>query len=287
MAYNVSGIAQDSETGAPLPALELTLFTQQGLVMTSETQADGSFLFSNVQNGSHELVFHYYEPVIINGDYYLYAEYGDSIVVNGDDVTGIVFNIDPHHPVYHVSGTLYDANTNQPITGQNLNLRLDFFSHSGFFFAWSEDDGSYSFDEMVPDWTYYFDVFGNDYYYGDQVVLSIDTTGPTEIGVDFYLTPKQGVTVSGQLYDIETNEPIAIANRTVRITAINSMWAETDENGEFTFVNVEPGYYANITMTTEDTAYYNCDESTIINFIVPDSGISGVSLYQQKFETVH
>jgi hypothetical protein len=65
------------------------------------------------------------------------------------------------------------------------------------------------------------------------------------------------------------------------------MWAETDENGMFTFVNVEPGYYANITVTSEDTSYYNCTESTIYDFIVPDTGLAGVELFQQEFVSVH
>nr|NQU91687.1 T9SS type A sorting domain-containing protein [Bacteroidota bacterium] len=161
------------------------------------------------------------------------------------------------------------------------------FSHSGFFFAWSDGDGSYSFDELVPDWSYHFNVFQNEYYYGDQIDLTIDPTGPQEIIMDFYLEPKDGITVSGQLFNVETNEPILMANRTVRITAINSMWAETNENGEFTFVNVQPGYYANITVTSEDTAYIKCTESTIYDFIVPEGGLSGVQLFQKKFETVH
>jgi len=65
------------------------------------------------------------------------------------------------------------------------------------------------------------------------------------------------------------------------------LWAETNENGEFTFVNVEPGYYANIKVTSEDTAYIKCSESTIIDLIVPEEGLGGVELFQKKFETVH
>lgn len=286
-AYNINGYAIDDESEDPLPGLEITLNTEGGLIKTTTTLSDGSFSFSNVPDGSHELEFHYYEPVIINGIYYLRTLYGDPIVVNGGDVNDVLFNITPHYPVYHVSGTLYDANTNEPLINQNLNLRLDFFSHSGFFFAWSENDGSYSFDDLVPDWSYFFDVFQNEYYFGDQIELTIDTTGSNEIVIDFYLQPKEGVSVTGKLYDIETNLPILQANRTVRITAINSMWAETNEEGIFTFVNVEPGYYANITVTSEDTSYINCDQSTINDFIVPEQGLSGVLLYQKKFETVH
>jgi len=285
-AYVVSGVAQDSQTGDPLPGIEIDLSLQQGNVLFTNTDDNGAFTFNNVPNGSHDLLFHYYEPVIIDSVYYLYTDYG-TVVVNDADVTGIVFNIDPHYPIYHVSGTLYDAGTMQPITNQTISLRLDFAAHSGFFFAWSDSTGNYSFQDLVPDWTYDFNAFANDYYYGADTTLVIDPSDSTEINIDFYLQPKDGVTVTGQLYDIETNEPIEIANRTIRITAIDSYWAETDENGEFTFVNVEPGYYANITVTTEDTSYYNCDESTIYDLIVPDSGLSGVQLFQQEFVTVH
>jgi len=286
-AYNVSGIVIDSESGDALPGLELILLTEGGWVKTTTTQADGTFTFTNVQNGSNELEFHYYTTVVINGTYYLRSLYGDPIIVNGEDITDLIFRIDPHNPNFQIKGTLYDAVTNLPLSNQNNSLRLDFFSHSGFFFAWCEDDGSFSFNDLVPDWTYYFDVFDNDYYFGEQVEITIDPTGPEEIIVDFYLQPKDGVSVTGQLFDVETNQPILMANRTIRITAINSLWAETNENGEFTFVNVEPGYYANIKVTSEDTAYIKCSESTIIDLIVPEEGLGGVELFQKKFETVH
>lgn len=286
-AYEVSGFAVDSETGDGLPSIKLYLLTESGLVKFTDTGNDGSFTFTNVQNGSHELEFHYYEPVIINGVYYLRQLYGDTIEVNGQSVNDIVFEIDPHHPVYQVRGTLYDASTNQPITGHNMSLRLDFFSHSGFFYAWSDIDGTYEFEDPVPDWSYYFDAFQNAYYYGDQIELTIDTTSPQEIVIDFFLEPKSGTTVSGQLFDVETGAPIEIANRTVRITAINPYWAETNENGEFTFVNVDPGYYANIKVTSEDTAYINCPESVLYDITVPEEGLDGVELFQKKFVTVH
>ena len=287
-AHSVSGIAVNAETTTGLPGIELDLFLENGEVRFLSTGEDGSFEFNNIPDGGgYELIFHYYEPVVINGDYYLYTPYPDSIYVDGADVTDIVFNIPPHHPVYHVSGTLYDATTNLPLSEQNMSLRLDFMSHSGFFFAWANDDGTYSFEDSIPDWTYDFHVFDNNYYYGDEVQLVIDTTGPQEITMDFYLQPKDGATVSGTLYDIETGEAIPIANRTIRLSAIYPEYAETDENGDFTFVNVPPGYYTNMTVRTEDTAYINCEESTIYDFDVPEEGVSHVQIYQQKFEPVH
>jgi len=283
----VSGTAIDSESGEGLGGIELYFSDGQGQVYFLYTEDDGSFQFNNVSNGPHLLEFHYYEPVIINGDYYLYTEYPDTINVDGTDVDGIVFSIPPHHPDYNISGTLYDASTNLPLSDQNISLRLDFASHSGFFFAWVNDDGTYSFGDSIPDWTYNFHVFENNYYYGDEVEIVIDTAGPQEITMDFYLQPKDGATVSGTLYDIETGEPIPIANRTIRLSAIYPEYAETDSNGNFTFVNVPPGYYTNMTVRTEDTAYINCNESVIYDFTVPDSGVSGVEIYQQKFESIH
>lgn len=134
-AYTVSGTAVDSETGEGLGGIELYFSDGQGQVYFLFTEVDGSFQFNNVSNGPHLLEFHYYEPVIINGDYYLYTEYPDTINVEGTNVDGIVFSIPPHHPDYNISGTLYDASTNLPLSDQNISLRLDFASHSGFFFA--------------------------------------------------------------------------------------------------------------------------------------------------------
>jgi len=284
--YDVSGKVLDSETGESLAGIDLYLDLQSGQVKTATTQADGTFTFNYVPDGMHQLVFHDISPVMINGDYYLYTE-GPDVFVNGANVTGINFPLDPHHPVYQVTGTLYDALTNQPLINQNVSLRLDFFAHSGFFFAWLEDDGTYTFADFIPDWTYTFNVFENDYYEGDEMILTIDSISPELINIDFYLQPKDGVSVSGRLFDISTNEPILMANRTIRLDAINSLFTETNEDGKFMFVNVDPGYYPYISVTSEDTAYINCPQSTIYDITVPSNGLGDIQLYQTPFETVH
>jgi hypothetical protein len=286
-SFTVSGNVVDKETGEGLEGLELYLETQTGLVLFTTSQTDGYFAFDYVQNGWNVLIFHNYEPTVINGIYYLRTVYPDTIVVNGEDITGILFEIEPHYTNYHVSGTLYDASTNQPIQNQTISLRLDLVGYGPSFFAWSDNSGHYTFNDPLPDWDYDFYAFPNAYYYGQDTILTIEKNGPTDIVVDFYLAPKSGVTVSGMIYNVETNEPIIMSGRTVLLLAIDPYWATTDENGVFTFVNVTPGYYAELATTTEDTAYVNTSGSTIYDFTIPEEGADSVVLYQKKWQTLH
>jgi len=50
---------------------------------------------------------------------------------------------------------------------------------------------------------------------------------------------------------------------------------------------VEPGYYVNVQVRTEDTSYINTNGSYIYDIIVPEEGMSGIELYQRKWETIH
>jgi len=289
-AYNVSGIAKNSESGSTLSGFDiLVTYTNGGIAGDAVSQPDGTFVITDIPNGTYGLEFYPYpDPIMIDGDYFLRTIYDGTIEVNDTDFTGIEFNIPPHHPKFVVTGTLYDAATNQPLQNQNLEIRLKMQYYAEFFDTYSEDDGSYLIDN-IPDWTYNFTVFGNEYYNDDVTDITINTSGSDTIRMDFYLEPKSGVIVSGRLYDCETNEPIKRAGRTVKLDAINALFTQTDSTGRFVFVNVQPGYYASLTTTSLDTAYFNlgCEQSGIESFYVPDTGISNVSLYQRRFISIH
>ncbi len=287
LPHNLTGTARDSETGDPLAGFDILLtYPSGGIASSATTLSDGTFVLSDVADGTYNMEFYAYDPIILNGDYYLRTIYADTILVNGMDVTGIEFNIPPHHPNYYVSGTLYDATTNEPLLNQNIDLRLQMIYYSQFFYASSEDDGTYLFSG-IPDWTYDFTVFENDYYQGEVTQITIDTLGPDTLQMDFYLQPKSGATVSGVLLDSTTNEPIMQAGRSIVIQAINSLFTQTDSLGQFTFVNVPPGIYANIHTSSQDTDYVNCSGSEITSLMVPDSGLSNIQLYQKPWISIH
>ena len=287
-AYEVSGVAVNSETGDPLPGFDLLLtYPEGGVAASTVTAGDGSFLFTDVANGTYVLEFSTYpDPIILNGDYFLLTEYEDQIVVDGADISGINFQIPPHETRFTLTGQLYDAVTEDLITIQDFQVQGKLKYYVEFFTDYATDSGTYILEDL-PDWTYELSIFENDYYHGLDTEIIIDPEDPDTVVMDFYLQPKEGVTVSGVLLDSTTNEPIKRTGRTIVIQAINSFFTQTDSTGAFTFINIPPGSYANIHVSYEDTAYVNTTQSEILGFNVPDSGVNDVELYQKPWVSIH
>ncbi len=287
-AYEVSGVATNSETGDPLPDFDILLtYPAGGIAGSATTQPDGSFTIMNIPDGTYDLEFYTYpDPIIINGDYFMSASYDGQVIVNGGNVTGIEFPIPPHHPDYTLTGVLYDAVTQDTIMIQDFQVQAKMQYLVEFFIDFETENGMYLLEDM-PDWTYEFTLFDNDYYTGVDTMITIDTLSPDTLQVDFYLEPKMGATVSGVLLDSTTNEPIMQAGRTIRLKAINSLFTETNDQGEFTFINVPPGTYASIKPTSQDTDYVDCVGSEITGFNVPESGVDNVELYQKPWVSLH
>ncbi len=287
-AHDVSGVASNTETGELLAGFDILLIYNGGGIAASTTTApDGTFTLTGVDNGTYQLEFYTYpDPVILDGDYFMNTTYDDDIVVNGANVTGIEFQIPPHHPEFTITGTLYGAVTNNPITIQNFEVRMKLQYYVEFFTDYATENGTFIISDL-PDWTYEFNIFENDYYEGVETEVTIDAAGPDTIQIDFYLQPKSGATVSGILLDSTTNQPIMQAGRSIGIQAINSMFTETNSEGEFTFVNVPPGIYSKIEVLSEDTSFVNTTTSSISGFVVPDTGVSNVELYQKPWASIH
>jgi len=288
LAYNVSGVATNLETGAPLSGFDILLtYTTGGIASSAVTGADGSFTLTDVPNGTYNLEFYTYpDPIMLNGDYFLRTIYPDQITVNGVNIEGIEFHIPPHHADYILTGMLYDALTNEPITIQDFQVRLEMQYYVEFFYDNATENGMYIVEDL-PDWTYELNIFENDYYEGVTTEITIDSLGSDTVVMDFYLQPKSGATVSGVLLDSITGQPIMQAGRHIKLQAINSLFTETNDLGEFTFINVPPGTYTNIRVTSEDTSYVNCLGSEINSFYVPETGISDVELYQKPWVSIH
>ncbi len=287
-AYDVSGIATDAESGEPLSGIDILLtYSNGGVASSTLSHADGSFTLTGVTNGTYNLEFYTYpDPIILNGDYFLRTIYQNPIIISDANITGIFFEIPPHHPKFVVTGTLYDANSNQPLINQTMLMRLKMMYYSTLFYTNSTEDGTYMF-EGIPDWTYDFTIYENDFYMGEVSEITIDSLSQDTVHMDFYLQPKNSITVSGQLRDSVTNDPILEAGRTIVLQAINSLYTQTNSDGKFMFANVDPGYYANIHVSSQDTDYVNCSQSKIDGFFVPDTGINNVVLYQKPWISIH
>jgi len=288
LAYDVSGMATNSETGEPLSGFDILLtYTTGGIASGAVTEADGSFTLTDVMDGTYNLEFSTYpDPIILDGDYFLRTIYDGQVTVDGGNITGIDFSIPPHHPDYTLTGALFDAVTNDTITIQDFEVRAKLQYYIEFFTDFSTENGTYILEDM-PDWTYEFNIFENDYYEGVSTEITIDSLNPDTVVMNFYLQSKSGVTVSGVLLDSVTNQPILQAGRSIRLQAINSLFAETNDQGEFSFINVPPGIYADIRVTSQDTSYWNCSGSEISAFNVPEEGVSNVQLYQKPWISLH
>jgi len=287
-AYEVSGTATNAETGNPLVNVDIILaYTTGGIAGESVTSSDGSFTITGIEDGTYQLeLYTYPDPIILGGDYFLPTTYDDLITINGSNVSGIEFKIPPHHPIYTLTGVLYDAVTNDTIKIQDFQVQAKMKYLVEFFIDYETENGVYILENM-PDWTYEFTLFDNDYYEGVAQDITIDTLGPDTIQMDFYLQPKMGATVSGVLLDSATNQPVMQAGRSIKLQAINSLFTETNDQGEFTFVNVPPDIYADIEVTSQDTDYVNCSGSEITGFTVSEGGVSDVELYQKQWISIH
>ncbi|MCB0804964.1 MAG: T9SS type A sorting domain-containing protein [Bacteroidales bacterium] len=284
LGFNISGVAIDSETGNPITNIELGLEVP-GTYKFTTTGSDGSFTFSNLSNGI--FLLYYWNSDFINGSYYLHQNYGE-VVINGADITGITFEIDPHHPVYEITGTIYDAATGLPVNNLNYAFNIEWDDHPEQWDIFVPNaDGSFTIPGL-PDWSYSLEWFGNNDYEASVTPATILKSGPQQVEVDIYLTPKSGPFISGVVLDYDTQEPIEMAGRSLILSDLPaSHFTETDENGAFIFNGLEPGSYYKLEITTEDTAYINGEGSIVYYLTVPQNGLTGVQIYQHKFETVH
>ncbi|MCB0804448.1 MAG: hypothetical protein KDC05_01545 [Bacteroidales bacterium] len=287
-AYDVSGVAKDSETEDPLAGVDIILsYTTGGIAASAETQPDGSFLLTGVQDGTFNLELYMYpDPVVINGIYYLPSTREEPVVVNGSNVSDLSFMIPPHHPDFKLTGALIDDVTNDTVTIQNFQVQAKMEYLVEFFIDFETENGIYIL-EGLPDWTYEFTLFENDYYEGVSTGITINPNDPETVHMDFYVEPKMGTTVSGVLIDSTTNQPILQAGRTIKIQAINSFFTQTNEQGEFTFINIPPGSYAGIQVTSQDTDYVFCQGSEIDGLMVPEVGLDDIQLYQKPWVSIH
>ncbi len=287
-AYQVSGTASNSETGEPLPGFDILItYIGGGIAGSATTGPDGSFVITDIPDGTYGLEFYTYpDPIILNGDYFMRTIYNDQITVSGGNVSGIDFSIPPHHPVYTLTGVLYDDVTKDTITIQNFQIQAKMQYLVKFFYDFETENGTYIIEDL-PDWTYEFNLFENDYYEGITTEITIDTMSPDTIHMDFYLQPKMGATVSGVLLDSTTNQPIMQAGRSIQLEAPNSFFTETNDQGEFTFINIPPGVYGGINVTSQDTDYVNCVGSELGGITVPEEGVDSVVLYQKPWISLH
>ena len=86
--HQVSGVAINSETGDPLSGFDILLtYPTGGIASSTTTGTDGSFMMTDVPDGTYGLEFYTYpDPIILNGDYFLRTIYDGQIIVNRSDM---------------------------------------------------------------------------------------------------------------------------------------------------------------------------------------------------------
>jgi len=223
----------------------------------------------------------------INGNYFYSQFSNETYTINGADIVDIVFELKPHPAIYQVSGSIYNSETGELITGTSFFIRSAHTQEYLYLYDYSNSDGTYTTDPM-PDGEYDIKVYASDYYFSQTITINIVEGGPllTE-DINFYLEPdNSGVVVSGYLLDMETNAPIPGRNMKCKVGPENPTYTTTDDNGFYSVDNVTPNI-ARISAYPEDTAYWWGEEgyySKEISVYLNGSGAENVEVFMEKWE---
>ncbi len=279
--YEDSDGGDDLDSTEPkLPAniIVKLLDSNNNLVTTTNTAADGTYTFTNISNGNYKIQVDTTDTDIPAG-YTLGTPNDLAVTVSGSPVTNKNFGFDP--PTYSISGTLYKDNNNnntndsEPALAANVTVTLYKDNDNDNIIDAGEQVGSpvltnasgqYSFSS-IPVGTYKIKVdttdtdIPNGYTLGTANDLTATITNTNITGKDFGFD-QPTYSISGTLYedidggdDLDVTEPKLPANITVKLLDTNNnpiQTTTTDANGTYTFTDVVNGNYK-IQVDTTDT----------------------------------
>lgn len=224
----ISGSITDAATGTPLAGATVAVYSDQsGQSVSAVTAGDGTYTLNDPL------------PIVPTGYHALVSAPGHLgrwlPLTLSDGSVRLSTSLSPS-PVSHVSGTITDASTGNPIAGATVEIFADATGQS--VSTTTGADGTYQLDDPLPA-----DI--------DQVNLAayhVLVTAPNHVGawlpvtlasggVTFStaLTPNQAATLTGTVTDASTGDPIAGATVTVlsRYTGETLGTATTDGSGNY------------------------------------------------------
>jgi len=201
--------------------------TVESTGQSATTASDGSYSIADVPEGD--------QNVTANADGF--KPRIESVTVQADNTVTQDYTLEQRT----VSGTVTDADTGDAIDGATVTLED---SDGNVESTTTGSDGGYAFTGVAADeYTVTADADG---YGADSATVSI-ASGDGDVVQDFQLDPEPG-TLSGQVTDSETGDPIESATVTIEETGQE---ATTDSNGEYTIDPVDQGTY-NVTVRHPD-----------------------------------
>ena len=221
----LSGTVIDSSSMQPISGVIIDLLQGLALVATTQTDANGQYILSQLPPGSYTLR--------ATAPNYQVSSQGAIISAGGTLVENVSLNILPSS----LTGTVVDANTSQVIAGATINLLQGnilvtnaLTDANGNFNLNGLSSGSYSIQVSSPN--YQTSLVGE--------TLSVNQT----IHVQIFLEPNPG-SIQGTVTD-SLSQPVTGASVTVNILQGNILVAQalTDMNGFYSIPNLAEGSYA-------------------------------------------
>lgn len=219
-ASTIQGTVTDAITSLPIAGALVEAIRGNSVRYSDTTEADGSYILSNVQPSNYTLVFS------ASG----YQTRAVGVKPKNNQVTIVNIALTPNGGT--ISGMVTDALSSLPINGASI-----YVFQTGTFIASQTTNvfGTYTISDLAPG-TYTILVIASGFQ--GQVKGAQVTSGMT-ITVNFALIQLPGA-ISGQITDALTSIPLQDAQIEVFLDSILVGFANSDINGNYTIPDLAP-----------------------------------------------
>ncbi len=278
-AGTISGTVMGSD-GVYLEEMFVEAYLYAGAISdmpdaTCFTNEEGAYQFNDIENGTYLIragaMFNTTVPQFYDGVYHFLD--ATQIVISDSSmvVNSIDFILEYYSLGNSISGTITNED-NEPVANAEAIITRQVGYYSWNYSDCTNDNGEYTID-MIQAGIYSFKVEADGYedYCVTDTTVTLEFTEDTVIeNYDVVMTALSMYEVSGTVRDSETGSPIeyALVVSSSNVGSYNAT-AETDNNGEFTFVLIEGDYkfYASLGDVYE-IQYYDHQNSVLNATIV-------------------
>lgn len=233
-AYTLDGIVLSAPEMEPIEGATVMLNGFQGIMMETETDEAGNFIFENIEAGQYMLH--------VNAEEYF--SFFEEVVVEEDVTIEVVLelNENPEELTGHLFGVV-TTEDGDPVIGQEIVISTwnpNTQPHHVTYEAVTGEAGNYDFSEIVDFSDYQVVVnYGEPPYFTDVYV-----EGETEFDIVMQAyDPEETWTLSGTVTNEETGEAVIDMNIILQGWQGFMMETITDEAGNYFFEAVPEGEY--------------------------------------------
>jgi len=258
----ISGRVLDSTTGQPIGGAHLNVFTYDSLagndyqpVGWADTDINGNYTTTSLPTGQYGIQVHATDYV---SEWYQDTCYVDLAapvtVIESNDTPNVNFDLEPGGTIsgrvtdtagQPISDAWVDVDSTELMPDPPLRVPRAKTNAQGYYTTRYLPAGQYTIRASaigyVTEW--YLETINKD----EATILTVTAPGDTS-GIDFSL--KQGGTISGQITDTVTGQPIS--NTHINAIVYDSLsgqwlhygWAQSDDDGYYTTNGLPDGQYA-------------------------------------------